>query len=61
MSKFLIKISFFVACKLKGKEDDIMLFGDRDGKMSYLDLQTLTVSIRIILRYYNFFPDFLIF
>jgi len=36
-------ISCLVASKLKGQEDDVVLFGDRDGKMSYLDMQTLTV------------------
>lgn len=38
-------ISCLVASKLKGQEDDVVLFGDRDGKMSYLDMQTLTVSL----------------
>lgn len=36
-------ISCLAASKLKGKENDVMLFGDRDGKMSYLDLETLQV------------------
>ena len=31
------------ASKLKGKENDILLFGDREGKLSYLDLETLQV------------------
>ena len=38
-------ISCLMASKLKGQEDDVVLFGDRDGKMSYLDMQTLTVSL----------------
>ena len=36
-------ISCLTVSKLKGKENDILLFGDRDGKMSYLDFQTLLV------------------
>ena len=36
-------ISCMAASKLKGKENDILLFGDREGKLSYLDLETLQV------------------
>ncbi len=36
-------ISCLMASKLKGREDDLVLFGDRDGKMSYIDLETLHV------------------
>ncbi len=36
-------ISCLTASKLRNKEDDVMLFGDRDGKLSYLDLETLQV------------------
>jgi WD40 repeat protein len=42
-------ISCVLASKLKGKQDDLMLFGDRDGKMSYLDLETLHVRLWKIL------------
>lgn len=36
-------ISCMATSKLKGKENDILLFGDREGKLSYLDLETLQV------------------
>ena len=36
-------ISCLVASKLKGKQDNVILFGDREGKLSYLDLETLQV------------------
>merc|ERR1712223_1316355 len=45
-------ISCLTVSKLKGKENDILLFGDRDGKMSYLDFQTLLV--------YHLLPNILI-
>ena len=40
---YFLGISCMAACKLKGKENDIVLFGDREGKLSYLDLETLQV------------------
>ena len=37
-------ISCLVASKLKNKQDNVILFGDREGKLSYLDLETLQVT-----------------
>ena len=37
-------ISCLVASKLKNKQDNVILFGDREGKLSYLDLETLQVQ-----------------
>jgi len=36
-------ISCLAASKLKNKQDNVILFGDREGKLSYLDLETLQV------------------
>ena len=41
-------ISCLVASKLKNKQDNVILFGDREGKLSYLDLETLQVKINMI-------------
>ena len=38
-------ISCLAASKLKNKQDNVILFGDREGKLSYLDLETLQVRI----------------
>ena len=43
-------ISCLAASKLKNKQDNVILFGDREGKLSYLDLETLQVRILRILN-----------
>jgi hypothetical protein len=43
-------ISCLAASKLKNKQDNVILFGDREGKLSYLDLETL--QVRFVLEYY---------